>query len=475
MNYGNVLVVDDEGVQAALMSKFVRDLDYKTLIMHDGEEVVEFFSNKNSIDDIRPSEISLMVLDLSMPKMDGLTVLRQIASIKGDLQVVVLTSSSDVQTAIAAANLGALDYIVKGEKDLFPRVASAITSAIEKRVLKQQVYNLERKSTHQVSFSDIVGSSPELIEGINLAKKASNSNVPVLIDGEVGTGKELLARAIHGSGPKVGKPFIVVDCPSLNAENTDLTLFGCEKSEDLGIHERLIGKVREAEGGTLFLRNVHTLQSETQLKILRLLQDGIIRPVGGKLVTDAGVRVVSSTNVDLEAEVRHERFREDLYYCLSIFQISIPPLRERGFEDIDMLSRGFYRDFAINEGKNIKGIEEDAMSLLCSFDWEDNIRQLKNYVFKAVVLCDGEMLKSVHFPQITNFDKINRIRRRPVRLTQSNNSIDLFSVNGNCKNLEEIEVEIFTKILECFDGNLSEVSKQLKVGRSTVYRKLKPE
>ncbi len=475
----NILIVDDEPVQSKLLARFIGDLDHNVICMNNGRQVVEFFLNKKPFNGLLPSEVSIMMLDLSMPDIDGLSVLKQIADFRGNLQVIVLTASNEISSAISALNLGADDYIMKGEKDLFARVVSSIINAIEKTNLKQQVYNLERKNSHQVSFSDLVGASKNFLEAINLAKRVSNSNVPVLIEGASGVGKELLARAIHGAGSKSGKPFVIIDCRTLCQNSTsfheaDIMLFGGEVSPEYGIVERSIGKIREADGGTIFLGNISSLRPDMQVKLLRFIKEGTVEPVGAKSSVGVGVRIISSTNQDLESYVRHGRFREDLYYCLNIFLISVPSLCERDPEDIKTLAANFCYDFSVNENKKIKGLSSQALELLCKFDWEDNIRQLKSYIFRAVVLCDGEILKPEHFPQIVNSTFIKKIRKKSSNPNKIFEKIDLFHPNGQCKNLEEIETEVVEKLLGFFDGNLSEVSKQLKVGRSTIYRKLKP-
>jgi DNA-binding NtrC family response regulator len=476
----NILIVDDEPVQSKLLARFIGDLDHNVICMNNGRQAVEFFLGKKPFNNLLPSEISIMLLDLSMPDVDGLSVLKQIADFKGNLQIIVLTASNEISSAISALNLGADDYIMKGEKDLFARVVSSISNAIEKKNLKQQVYNLERKNSHQVSFSDLVGTSQIFIEAINLAKRVSNSNVPVLIEGAFGVGKELLARAIHGAGSKSGKPFVAVDCSSLgqngaNSHEADIVLFGGEVSADHGITERSIGKIREADGGTIFFDNVSALKPDTQIKLLRFIKEGAVEPVGTKSSVGVGVRIISSTNKDLESYVRHGRFREDLYYCLNIFLINVPSLCERGPEDIKILANNFCYDFSVNENKKIKGLNDQALELLYKFDWDDNIRQLRSYIFRAVVLCDGEILKPEHFPQILNATFIKKTHKKSSDANKVFEKIELFKPDGQCKNLEEIETEVVEKLLDFFDGNLSEVSKQLKVGRSTIYRKLKPE
>lgn len=475
MFHRNILVVDDEPLQIKLMERFILDMGYDVLTMTCGQEVVDFFVGKKVVNGVRSSEVAVMLLDLSMPDIDGISVLKKIANVKGDLQVIVLTASSEISFAISAINLGAIDYIVKGEKDLFARLTTSINGAIEKRTLQQQVYNLENKNNHQVSFSDLIGTSPNFIATINFAKKASNSNIPIIIDGEPGTGKEMLARAIHGSGSKSGKPFIAVDCEAIK-QNSEQYLFGYEKTGANGSVEKVFGKVREADGGTLFLNNIHSLPLSAQLKLLRFIQDGEIEQNdGGKQPIKVFVRIISSTSVDLEGYVRHGRFREDLYYSLNVFPISIPSLRDRGIDDIKILSISFCRDFSVSENKTIKGISDEAMAMLYQFDWEDNIRQLRSYIFRAVMLCDSDILKPEHFPQIINFDNFNRLKQKPKEFPKKVSVIDLFDVDGKCKDLESLEAEIFIKLLECFNGNLLEVSKKLKVGRSTIYRKLKTD
>lgn len=475
--YKNILIVDDEPVQSKMMQKFIGDMDHNIIIMNNGRDVVDFFVNKKPINNIYPHEVSIMLLDLSMPDVDGLSVLRRIADVKGDLQVIVLTASNEISSAVAALSLGAIDYIIKGEKDLFARVVTSITSAIEKTNLKQQVYNLERKNSHQVSFSDLIGRSKDFLSAINLAKKVSNSNVPVLIEGPIGSGKELLARATHGTGAKSGKPFICVDCESLKLNVADSILFGYERTLSNGALERALGKIKEANGGTLFLDNVNALRSDIQVKLLRFLQEGEVEPVGGKLSSKVSVRIISSTTRDLETLVRQGRFREDLYYCLNVFLITLPSLKERGGDDIRLLSESFCRSFSVNENKKIRGITDEAMEMLVAYDWEDNVRQLRSYIFRAVVLCDEEMLKPEHFPQIVSLESFQSIRKgRAIKVPKKRvELIDIFHPDGKCKNLDDIEKEVVERLLEFYDNNLSEVSKQLGVGRSTIYRKLKPE
>jgi DNA-binding NtrC family response regulator len=470
-----ILIVDDEPTQRKVLGKFIEDLDHNYLVMSSGLEVVDFFMNKKIIKGISCHDVDVMLLDLSMPDLDGLTVLKQIAPIKGDLQVIVLTANKDVTLAVTAINYGAIDYIVKGERDIFARVTASINNAIEKKNLKYQVSHLVRKGKDQVAFSDIIGQSESISNAIKLAKKAVNSTIPILIEGPSGSGKELLARAIHGSSPRSGKPFIMVECDSLKNTNAEEELFGSEKALSDGMVKN-IGKFREANNGTIFLEKIDTLRSDLQVKLLRFMQEGEFIPVAGKYPIRVNVRVISSTTRDLEKLVATKKFREDLLYRMAAFPIVVPSLKDRGEEDIKLLAENFCRDFSINENKKIKSINPDAIYLLHNCDWEDNVRQLKNSIFRAVVLCDGDFLKPEHFPQLLNKENNSLTKAKSaIKKNSDVNSelIDVFDDEGRCKTIDIIEEEIIKRLVDIYNGNLSEVAKQLDIGRSTIYRKLK--
>lgn len=470
-----ILIVDDELTQCKVLSKFIEKLEHNYLIMRSGMEVVDFFMNKKVINGISCHDVDVMLLDLSMPDLDGLTVLKQIAPIKGDLQVVVLTANKDVNLAITAINYGAIDYIVKGDRDIFARVTASINNAVEKKNLKYQISHLARKGKDQVAFSDVIGQSEAISAVVRLAKKAVNSTIPILIEGPSGSGKELLARAIHGSSPRSGKPFVMIECGLLRSANAEEELFGSDKLSPDGTTKN-IGKLREANNGTIFFEKIDTLRTDLQVKLLRFMQEGEFTPVAAKMPIRVNVRIICSTTRSLEKLVEAKKFREDLHYRISAFAISVPPLKDRGEDDIKILTESFYRDFAINENKKIKGISSDALYLLYNYDWEDNVRQLKNAIFRAVVLCDSDTLKPEHFPQLLNKEN-NSLTKAKFAIKKSSeiNSelIDIFDDEGRCKTIEIIEEEIIRRLVDIHNGNLSEVAKQLDIGRSTIYRKLK--
>lgn len=475
MSKNTILIVDDEPTQRKVLSKFISDLGHDHLVCSSGMEVVDFFMNKKVINSISCHNVDVMLLDLSMPDVDGLTVLKQIGPIKGDMQVIVLTANKDVSLAVAAINYGAIDYIVKGEKDIFARVTASINNAIEKKNLKYQVSHLARKEKDQVAFSDIIGQSEAILSPIKLAKKAANSSIPILIEGPNGSGKELLARAIHGSSSRSGKPFIVVECEMLKANNVEEELFGSDRILADGM-TRNIGRLREANNGTIFFEDIDYLKPEIQTKLLHFIQEGEFIPVSGKYPVRSSVRIISSTNKELSKLVAQKKFREDLFYRLSSFPILVPSLKERGDDDIKLLAENFCRNFSINENKKIKNISQDALYLLYNYEWEDNIRQLRNSIFRSVVLCDDSVLDAEHFPQLLNKESNSMTKAKSEIKKNSDISselIDIFDDEGKCKTIEIIEEEIIRRLVDIYNGNLSEVAKKLDIGRSTIYRKLK--
>jgi len=476
MTKRNILIVDDEPTQCKILKKFIGNMGHNFLIMNSGIEVIDFFINKTVIDGITANDIDVMLLDLSMPDVDGLTVLRKIERIKGNVQIIVLTASEDISLAVSAINLNATDYIIKGKDDIFARLTASINNAIDKKNLKYQVSNLVRKDQNQVAFYDIIGQSDVLVQAIDLAKRATNLSIPLLIKGDEGSGKELLSRAIHGSGVRSGKSFVVIECDMIDSATAIEDLFGVEKSTSS--NKSKIGKFREAEGGTIFFKKIDALNSEIQTRLVRFLQDGEFYSIGGSRAVVANVRLIASTSKDLAKLVAEKKFREDLRYALSIFPITVPSLKDRGEKDIMMMAQHFCRTFSINENKKIKLINDAVTNLLGNCDWRDNVRQLKNYIFRAVVLCDTDSLEVEHFPQLLNIQFDNNKKSDLVKKRISSiadNSVEIFNELGVCKSLSDIEEEIARKLMEKFSGNISEVAKQLNIARSTLYRKLKIE
>jgi DNA-binding NtrC family response regulator len=337
---------------------------------------------------------------------------------------------------------------------------------------------------------------------IELGKRAAKSTIPVLIEGESGVGKELIARAIQGESARAGRPFVTVNCGAIPENLVESILFGHEKGSFTGASEKRVGKFVEADQGTLFLDEIGELPLDAQVKLLRALQQGEIDPVGGKQPVKVDFRLISATNQNLISLVNEGRFREDLFYRLNVFPIWVPPLRER-LEDVPELIRHFIARFAAEEGKRIDGIDSDASAMLQSYTWPGNIRQLENAVFRAIVLADTPMLTVNEFPQIAAHvegyqvtvppapapkDPVPRIEG-PVMLGESAGTpatihvpsangkdaigIPALSDSGDIRSLEAVEADMIRLAFGRYRGRMTEIAKRLGIGRSTLYRKMR--
>jgi DNA-binding NtrC family response regulator len=333
---------------------------------------------------------------------------------------------------------------------------------------------------------------------LRAAEKAAGSAIPVLVEGESGVGKELIARAIHGSGARKAKPFVAVNCGAMPENLVESILFGHEKGAFTGATEKHNGKFVEADGGTLFLDEVGELPPAAQVKLLRALQEGEVEPVGGRKSVKVDVRIISATNRDLIADVKAGRFREDLFYRLHVFPILIPPLRQR-LEDIPELTRHFLARIAAEEGKRVRSISAPALALLSAFRWPGNVRQLENAIFRAVVLADGEEIGVNEFPQIAAQvgpdavaaqpkipqmiepspamaaawpDPGETIDRSGAHAGATAPSLRLTDPHGEVRPLDDIEREVIRFAIAHYDQQMSEVARRLQIGRSTLYRKL---
>lgn len=464
----NILLVDDDPTQARVIETIIQDkMNYNTQLLESGQEAIDLLTSGKGQD------IDVVLLDLSMPGVDGISVLNAVKPVKPDLPIIVRTGYDDVDLAIKAMKAGATDFVKKVDEP--ERLQASINNALRIHVLNDEVSRLKRSIGKGTLFEDIIGSSRQKEEMVELGKKVAKSNIPVFIEGESGVGKELLARAIHYASDRAEKPFIAVNCGAIPENLVESTLFGHEKGSFTGALYKTFGKFREAEGGTVFLDEVGELRPDLQVKLLRVLQNGEIEPVGASKPVSVNVRIISATNKNLSEAVANGQFREDLFYRLNVFPIYVPNLEERK-EDIPKMIKQFYRRFAESEGKQIESIADDAMTMLTNFSWRGNIRQLKNAIFRAVVLCEGNILSVKDFPQLTQVedlpqgDSLASLGAAPVALGGSH--LPLTNQNGDIKPLVELERSIIKWALEHYDYRMSKIARKLGIGRSTLYRKL---
>ena len=456
-----ILIVDDDPTQRRLLEAVVGRSGYRTLQAGGGPEGLGILSRGEAVD--------LMLLDLVMPGMDGMAVMERLKTVKPGLPVIVLTAQSGVDVIVRAMRAGAVDFIVKPASP--ERLQVSLENALKLNALTGQISRLTRKIAGQMSFDDLIGASAGMRKVIDLAKRAAASNIPILIEGESGVGKEMVARAIQGSSDRAGRPFVPVNCGAIPDNLVESILFGHERGSFTGASDRHVGKFQEAHEGTLFLDEIGELTLGMQVKLLRALQEGEVDPVGSKKPIKVDIRLISATNRNLYQLVQEGKFREDLYYRLNVYPILVPPLRERR-EDVTALLRHFVATFAASEGKKVRDIGPEAMQMLEGYKWPGNVRQLENAVFRAIVLADGDVLTIGDFPQIAQLmgmaagegDGAGVGRRNGVQVT---------TAEGELRKLEDVEGDMIRLAITRYRGQMSEVARRLGIGRSTLYRKVR--
>ncbi|HEY5279204.1 MAG TPA: sigma-54 dependent transcriptional regulator [Pseudolabrys sp.] len=472
-----VLIADDDPVQRRLLESMVARFGYEAITVDGGDAALRLITGDGA------KRIDCLILDLVMPDLDGLGVLGRMKDAGSAVPVIVQTAHGGIDNVVSAMRAGACDFVVKPASP--ERLQVSLANAIATRRLAGELQRVRKQQNGTLSISDIVTRSPAMTPVLRTAEKAASSAIPVLIEGESGTGKELLARAIHGTGARRAKPFVAVNCGALPENLVESILFGHEKGAFTGATEKHAGKFIEADGGTLFLDEVAELPLPAQVKLLRALQEGEVEPVGGRKPLKVDVRIVSATHRDLIADVKAGRFREDLFYRLHVFPVTVPPLRRRP-EDIAPLTRHFLARFAAEEGKRVRGISAEAMALLSGFRWPGNVRQLENAVFRAVVLADSEEIGAHEFPQVAALVDADAaptqpsLPAQPVILgdwpgdarTIAPAALRLTDPAGHVRPLEDIEREVIRFAIAHHRGQMSEVARRLKIGRSTLYRKL---
>jgi DNA-binding NtrC family response regulator len=483
-----VLIVDDDPVQRRLLENMAQKFGYAAVTAESGEQAIRLLTQGDA------ARIDCVVLDLVMPDLDGLGVLARLREAGSAVPVIVQTAHGGIENVISAMRAGAVDFVVKPASA--ERLQVSIRNALSTSALAGELQRMKRSQSGTLTFKDIVTRSAAMRPALKNAEKAAASSIPVLIEGESGVGKELIARAIHGSGERRAKPFVAVNCGAIPDNLVESILFGHEKGAFTGATEHHAGKFVEASGGTLFLDEVGELPPAAQVKLLRAVQEGEVEPVGGRKPVKVDVRLISATNRDLIADVKDGRFREDLFYRLHVFPISVPPLRERP-EDIADLARHFLARFGAEEGKSIRAITSEALALLSAYRWPGNVRQLENAVFRAVVLAEGPAVGAAEFPQIAALASGAAADPQPQReISETEPAPGLVAIpepfhiapritpdagpelmllldsEGQVRPIEELEGEVIRFAIAHYRGQMSEVARRLRIGRSTLYRKL---
>jgi len=480
-----ILIVDDDPVQRRLLEAMVTRFGYQTLVAEGGDAALALLTGADA------GRIDGVILDLVMPDLDGLGMLAKMREHGLRIPVIVQTAHGGIDNVVSAMRAGAADFVVKPASP--ERLQVSLRNALAQCALEGELQRIRHTRAGTLTFRDLVSRSPQMQLVMRTAEKAAASSIPALIEGESGVGKELIARAIHGSSERRSKPFVAVNCGALPENLVESILFGHEKGAFTGATDRHVGKFAEADGGVLFLDEIGELPPAAQVKLLRAIQENEIEPVGGRKPVKVDVRLISATNRNLMADVKSGRFREDLFYRLHVFPLTVPPLRERP-EDIPDLVRHFLARFCADEGKRIQLVTAEALALLKSYRWPGNVRQLENTVFRAVVLAEGDTLGVDEFPQIAA--QARSPDEAPVDTAQApsitadiaafghpwahmsaaqsqpHGTLALLDEEGHVRSLEAIEAEAIRFAISHYREQMSEVARRLQIGRSTLYRKL---
>lgn len=447
--FEKILVVDDEEDMLENCRRILERSGYRCLISTSVAEALELISSER---------FNVVLTDLRMPQKDGLELLKAAKQLDPEIVVILFTAYATIETAVQAIKEGAFDYIPKPFSA--DQLQLVVKRALKQRELTIENLSLRRQLRASYRFDKIISKSEAMERVFEMVKKISETDVNVIIEGETGTGKELIARSVHANSQRFGKPFVPIDCASLPENLLESELFGYEKGAFTGADSTRPGLLEHADGGSLFLDEVGELPLNLQPKLLRVLQERQFRRVGGRNLIDVDLRIISASDRNLEEAVRNGQFREELFYRLNVVVIKLPPLRQRS-GDIPLLAEHFLNEFSYLTKKPIRKISEEALRLLENYHWPGNVRELQNVIERAVSLSEGELIKPEDLP--------THIReKKGIRLGFS-------SEESPFKHTKELMIESFEKeylisLLKKHHFNISQVAKEAQIDRRTVHR-----
>jgi len=446
-----ILIVEDDETQRVILEAFItKQLNLRCYKAENGKKAVQILKKHHQT-------IELIITDLHMPVMTGIELLHYMQDHYPNIPVIVMSASQDMQDAINAMTLGANNFITKPyDKDRLP---ITIQNALRMRQMATEIERLEHNQDNRFLFRDMIGFNGGLKDVVKTGRRAAIIDLPVVIYGETGTGKELFAKAIHGEGNRSGEPFITVNCGAIPSELVESTLFGHEKGAFTGATESAIGKFREADGGTLLLDEIGELPLDAQVKLLRVLQEGEVEPVGAARAVKVNVRILAATHRDLEHDVQNGLFREDLFYRLNVLHLTLPSLKDRR-KDIADLATFFLDKIAIRSNMPIKSIDKNAINILKHHHWPGNVRELENTIHRAFALSDNKDLL------VEDFNITPGISPKPINLTAYNTN------TYGLKTIDEIVTKHILDTLSYHNNNITKTAQTLGMAKSTLYRKL---
>jgi DNA-binding NtrC family response regulator len=442
MDSKKVLIVDDEPNAIRVLSVILKE---------EGYHVLESMNVDNAVGIIHNEDVDAIITDLKMPDKDGFELFKYVSEHHPDMPVMFLTAYGTVESAVSAMTSGAFYYFIKPPD--YPRLKNVLAQAIEKHSAKKQFESLKKSVFQEKNLHPLIGKAPSMTRIVQTVETVKDSESSILIQGETGTGKEVIARNIHYTGKRYNKPFVAVNCAAIPRELIESELFGYEKGAFTGAAANRAGKFEEAAEGTIFLDEIGEVELSVQAKLLRVLQEREIERLGTNKKCKVNFRLISSTNRDLRKEVGEGRFREDLFYRINVVRIDVPPLRERR-HDIPLLVSEFINNFSLRENR-LFSFSDEVMDSFMQYDWPGNVRQLKNVIERAVVLARGERVTIQELPEeiLSHHQKIESV--------------------GSVKPLKVLERQAINDALLVCNGNKSKAAKKLGISRKTFYKRLK--
>jgi two-component system, NtrC family, response regulator len=443
-NMNKLLIIDDELQIRKLLSR---------LLELEGYEVSQASDCRTGLRQAELCSPLVTLCDVRLPDGNGVDLIEKIKKVCPLSEIIMLTAHGNIADGVQAIKNGAFDYITKGDDN--NKIIPLISRAMEKALMNKRLKQLEAEVGNKYSFDSILGNSKQIKEAVSLARKVAATDIPVLLTGETGTGKEVFAQAIHVAGSRKNKSFVAVNCSAFSKELLASEMFGHKAGSFTGATKDKKGLFEEANNGTIFLDEIGEMEFELQAKLLRILETGEFLKIGDTKPTKVNVRIIAATNRNLQKEIEENRFREDLFYRLSVFQIRLPALRERS-EDIEVLARSFLETFAAKLARRINNVSPEYMDALIRHAWRGNIRELRNVIERSLIVCSNELLTLEDLPVDILHTQIYEITGR--------NSSDL--------DMAGVERRHIARVLQFAKGNKTETARLLKIGLTTLYRKI---
>ncbi|HTL11494.1 MAG TPA: sigma-54 dependent transcriptional regulator [Bdellovibrionota bacterium] len=450
---GRLVIVDDDREMRSLLEDYFRNEGLEVTCFSLASDAVTALSPGGKLGPEQPEgDIDVIISDIKMPQLDGLDFTTKLQGLRPEVPIILITAFGSIETAIDAMRRGAFHYVVKPFK--LVEMAVNVDRALEHRKLQRDNTALRQEVKRTWSMGNVIGKSAGMKAVFELVGRVSQATANVLITGESGTGKEMVARAIHDGGPRAQKPFVAINCTAIPETLLESELFGHAKGSFTGAIQRKRGLFEEAEGGTLFLDEIGDMNVQLQSKLLRVIQERKVRAVGENVARDVNVRIVAATHKDLKAAIKDGRFREDLYYRLSVIPIVIPPLRHRK-DDIPLLAEHFLKKYAATNNAKVKGFTKRGIAKLVDLKWEGNVRELENVIERAVVLCTGTLIDDgdIPSPEVANAETF------------------FGAATGDFPTVTQLEERYIRLVLEKTGGKKDQAAQILGINRRTLYRK----